>query len=141
MENVATPKREITINSNWIMTVCMAMLLLICVGLLIWDIRNLLFDRVDKSFSLISLIIGVAYSFAFAYLFPAKSLKLAFLLLGTEKVVRGALYYLHASMTVQHLAATGASIARQIAFTIIIVAIVLWFRSVVRWNPIIRTSA
>jgi len=126
---------EITVDSNWIMTICMAALLLICVGLLSWDIRNLLFDRADESFSLTSLIIGVAYSFALAYSFPANSLKLAFLLLGTEKVVRGALYYLHASMSMQHFVAAGASIARQIAFTIILVAIIQWFKSVVRWIP------
>jgi hypothetical protein len=124
---------EITIDSNWIMTVVMGLAFVTCGTILGWNIRNLLLDRVDHPVSLYYVIGFVSY-FALAYSFPAKSLKVAFLLLGTNMVVRSALYYLHASTTVQHSAWTVCSIASQIAYTIILVVIVQWFRSVVRWN-------
>jgi hypothetical protein len=131
-DHVAAPKREITIDSNWIVTVGMGLLFVFCGGLLGWNIRNLLLDRVDHPVSLFY-VIGSVYYFALAYSFPAKSLKVAFLLLGTNMVVRSALYYLHASTTVQHSAWIACSIARQLAYILILLAIAQWFRSVVRW--------
>jgi hypothetical protein len=139
-QNLAVRKREITINSNWIITVGMALLFPICGALLIWNIRSLLFERVDHSFSPTYLISAVYY-FLFAYSFPAKSLKVAFLLLGTDMVIRVALHYLHASNAVQHAAAVGGSLFNQIALTIILVAIVHWFRSVVHWTRLTEDGA
>jgi hypothetical protein len=131
MEQITTPKREITIDSNWIMTVGMVSLFVVCSSLLVWTIRNRWFERVDGPVSLIFLF-GAVYYFLFAYSFPSKSLKVAFLLLGTQTVVRGALQYLYASTNAQHVAAIAASIVRAIAFAIILMAIVDWFRSVTR---------
>src|ERR1035437_2833996 len=136
-------KHEITIDSNWIMTVVMGLAFVTCGTLLVWTIRNLLLDRVDHPVSLYYVIGSVSY-FSLAYLFLAKSLKVAFLLLGTDMVVRSALYYLHASTTVQHSAWAAFSIARQIAYILILLAIAQWFRSVVRWvspsNPGVADS-
>jgi uncharacterized membrane protein len=133
---------EITIDSNWIVTIGVVLLFAYVAFLLGWSIRDVLFDKVDyrvlqgaRNGWLDSLpyVIGAAYSFAFAYLFPGKHLKVAFLLLGTEYTVRFAIEYLHVAAGVHHSAAVVGSIARQVAFTIILVAIIQWFKSVVRW--------
>ena len=133
MEQITTPKREITINSDWIMTIGMALLFLVCSGLFVRTFRNFCFDKIDERVSLIFLL-GTVYYFLFAYAFHAKSLKVAFLLLGTQAVVRSALYYLRAPANAQHVAAMAGSIAKQIAIAIILIAIADWFRSVVRWS-------
>ncbi len=130
---------EITIDSNWIVTIGMALLLVFCGWQLIREVRHLVNgDLVEQIilthvFDKISAVIYVVYCFLFAFSFSAKSVKLAFVLLGTDKVIRVALHYFHSSATMQHSAAVAGSIARQIAFTIIFVAIIQWFRSVVRW--------
>jgi hypothetical protein len=124
---------EITIDSNWIMTVLMGFAFVTCGTILGWNIRNLLLDRMDDPVSLYSVIGSIGY-FSVAYGLSAKSLKVAFLLLGTNMLVRSALYYLHASTNVQHSAWTVCSIARQIAYIVILLVIAQWFRSVVRWN-------
>ncbi len=138
-QNEASRKQEIAIDSNWIVTVGMALLLVFCGWQLIWEARHLVFGNLADQiilaqvFDKISAVIYVVYCFLFVFSFPAKSVKLAFVLLGTDKVIRVALHYLHSSATMQHSAAVAGSIARQIAFTIILVAIIQWFRSVVRW--------
>jgi hypothetical protein len=135
---------EITVDSNWIMTIGMVLLFAFIAFLLGWSIRDLLFGKVDYGvsqdvrngwFDTVTYVIGAVYYFLFAYSFPGKHLKVAFLLLGTECTVRFALAYLHVAAGVHHSAAVAGSIARQVAFTIILVAIIQWFRSVVRWNP------
>jgi hypothetical protein len=132
---------EITIDSNWIMTIGMALLFPFMAFLLGWSIRNLLFDKVDYGVSqgvrngwlnTVTYVIGAVYSFLFAYSFPAKHLRVAFLLLGTKYTVRVALAHLHVAAGVQHSAAVAGSIATQIAYTIILFAIAQWFRSVIR---------
>ncbi len=135
---------EITVDSNWIMTIGMVLLFAIIALLLGWSIRDLLFDKVDYRvlqgarngwFDTLAYVLGAAYSFVFAYWFPGKHLKVAFLLLATEYTVRFAIEYLHVAAGVHHSAAVVGSIARQVAFTIILVAIIQWFKSVARWVP------
>ena len=135
---------EITVDSNWIMTIGTALLFAFIAFLLGWNIRDFLFDRVDYRvlqgvhngwLDTLTYVIGAAYSFMFAYSFPRKHLKVAFLLLGTEYTVRFAIEYLHVAVGMHHSAAVAGSIARQVAFTIILVAIIQWFKSVVRWTP------
>jgi hypothetical protein len=132
-QNNASHRREITIDSNWIVSIGLGLLFAACCWVLISSVRNLTFDRVDE-FSPLTMLLVAAYSFLSAYSFPAKPLKFAFLLMGSEKVVRIALHYLHASTNIQRLTAVVASFAGQIALVIILVAIFRWFRSVVRWN-------
>lgn len=126
---------EITIDSNWILMVGMVLLFGVRVLLLIRDIRNLLFYTVDRRVHFFYLL-GAAYFFLFAYSFRSKSLKLAFLLLGTDITVRIALSYFSALVGVQQLVAVAGSVARQIAFTIILFEIAGWFKSVIRWTPL-----
>jgi hypothetical protein len=135
---------EITVDSNWIMTIGMVLLFAFIAFLLGWSIRNLLFDKVDYRvlqgarngwLDTLTCVIGAAYSFMFAYSFPGKHLKVAFLLLGTEYTVRFAIEYLQVAAGMHHSGAVAGSIARQVAFTIILVAIIQWFKSVVRWIP------
>jgi hypothetical protein len=144
---------EITVDSNWIMMLGMVLLFAFIAFLLGWSIRNLLFDKVDYRvlqgarngwLDTLTCVIGAAYSFMFAYSFPGKHLKVAFLLLGTEYTVRFAIEYLHVAAGVHHSAAVAGSIGRQVAFAIILVAIIQWFRSAVRWvspsNPGVADS-
>ena len=142
--------REITIDSNWIVTVGMALLLVFCGWQLIREARHLVFGNLAEQVSLtqvsgkISAVTYVVYCFLFVFLFSAQSVKLAFVLLGTDNVIRVALYYFHSSATMQHSAAVAGSTARQVAFAIILVAMIQWFRSVVRWvspsNPGVADS-
>jgi hypothetical protein len=144
---------EITVDSDWIMTIGMVLLFAFIAFLLGWSIRDLLFDKVDYRalqgarrgwFDALTYVLGAVYSFVFAYSFPGKHLKVAFSLLATEYAVRFAIEYLHIGASVHHSAAVAGSIARQVAFAIILVAIIQWFRSVVRWfsppNPEVSGS-
>jgi hypothetical protein len=133
---------EITVDSNWVITIGMVLLFAFIAFLLGWSIRNLLFDKVDYRvlqgarngwLDTLAYVLGAAYSFVFAYSFPGKHLKVAFLLLGTEYTVRFAIEYLHVAAGVHHSAAVAGSLACQVAYTIVLVAIIQWFKSVVRW--------
>jgi hypothetical protein len=136
--------REITVDSNWIITIGMILLFVFISFLLGWSTRDLLFDKVDYRvlqgarngwFDALTYALGAVYCFVFAYSFPGKHLKVAFLLLATEYTVRFAVGYLHVAAGVHHSAAVAGSIACQVAYTIILVAIIHWFKSVVRWIP------
>ncbi len=133
---------EITVDSNWIVTIGMVLLFAYVAFLLGWSIRDFLFDKVDYRvlqgarngwLDTLDYVIGAFVFFLCAYSIPGKHLKVAFLLLGTEYTVRFAIEYLHVAAGVHHSAAVVGSIARQVAFTIIFVAIIQWFKSVVRW--------
>ncbi len=133
---------EIAIDSNWIVTIGMVLLFAYVAFLLGWSIRDLLFDKFDYRvlqgarngwLDTFDYVIGAFVFFLWAYSIPGKRLKVAFLLLGTEYTVRFAIEYLHVAAGVHHSAAVVGSIARQVAYTIILVAIIQWFKSVVRW--------
>lgn len=130
---------EITIDSNWIMTVGMALLFAFVVIQLTWSIRDLLFDRavpdLSRTMDLVTYAVGVVYSFLFAYSFPGKHVKVAFLLLGANYTAAIVLHYVRASASLEHSAAVIGSIGRQVAFAILLLAIAQWFKSVVRWVP------
>ncbi|MGA7291009.1 MAG: hypothetical protein WBW53_23455 [Terriglobales bacterium] len=124
---------EITVDSNWITTTGMALLLVLGGGALIHEIRNLLSDALDKPISFCTIVLTPCLFLA-ALGEKKISLKIAFVLWGTRVAARVSSSCLHDYPGVQHFTAAGGSIANQIAFTIILVAIVQWFRSVVRWN-------
>jgi hypothetical protein len=138
-QNVASRKREITIDSNWILTVGMAVLLVFCGWQLIREARDLVFGNLAEQASFnpviskIGTVILAVYCLLSAFSFQALHVRVAFILLGTAAVVRFSLSYLHASHAALYLTAVGGSIADQIALTIILFAIVQWFKSVVRW--------
>jgi hypothetical protein len=145
MNQRAASKRvwEITIDSNWIITIGMALLFAITAFLLGWSMRDLVFGKVDYGvlhgvrrgwLDTLTNPIGAIYSFLFAYSFPGKHLKAAFLLLGAKYTALIALTYLPVAAGVQHFVAVAGSIATQISYTIILLAIAQWFRSVVRSN-------
>ena len=120
------------IGSDWITTTGTALLFALVAFLLLRSIRDLLFDKVGLEVHFYYLITA-AYSFLLAYSFPSKALKAAFLLLGTDVTIRVGLAYLSASASQRHSAAVAGSVARQIAYAIILVEIARWFRSVIRW--------
>jgi hypothetical protein len=80
-------------------------------------------------------VIGAVFSFRLAFLFPAKHLKIAFLLLGAKYLVLIAVSYLHAGADIRHSASIVGAIASQIAYAIILFAIAQWFKTVVRQIP------
>jgi hypothetical protein len=144
-QNVASRKREITIDSNWIMTVGMAVLLVFCGWQLIREARDLVvgnlteqvwFAPIDK----IGTVILAAYCLLFAFSFRALHVRAAFILLGTAAAVRFSLSFLHVSPAALHFAAIGGAIADQIALMILLFAIVQWFKSVVRWIPLNKSG-
>lgn len=135
-QNKALRKPDVTVDSNWIMTVGMALLFAFCAFLLIWNIRDLLFGNIEREVShtidVVTYALGALYCFLFAYSFPAKHLKAAFLLLGINYAVRLGISHLHVSASAHHSASVICSVAWQIGFLIILVAIAKWFKSVVR---------
>jgi hypothetical protein len=137
---IAAPKREITIDSNWITTIGMALLVVFCGWQLIREAHRLVFDSLAGPVLLTQLIdkigtaiVVVCYFLAAFSLWP-RPVRIAGPLLGTDLVIRVVLHYFRASTTVQHSAAVAGSIARQIALVLVIFAIAQWFKSVVRWT-------
>ena len=129
-----TPRTgDFTIGSNWITATGMAFLFAFVAFLLIWSIRDLWFDKVGQRIHVhLYYLIGAAYFFLFAYSFPSKALKVAFLLLGTSMTSRVVLGYFSTSPSFQHSAAVAGSVARQLAYIIILFEIARWFRSIGR---------
>jgi hypothetical protein len=138
MELITTPKRKMTIDSDSITTIGMALLLVACGWQLIREGRHLVFDRLTGTVLLTQFIdkvctgLLVVCYFLGVFLPWPRSVKLGGLLLGTDIAVRVALHYFNASPTVQHSAAVAGSIARQVALVLFIFAIVQWFKSKVR---------
>jgi hypothetical protein len=132
---------EVTVNSNWIMATGMAVVLVFCSWQFVREVRDLVFGSLAEQVSFPQLSdkigagIAVVYPFLFACAFRATHVRVAFVLLGTTAASRFLLTYVHASPSMLRSAAIGGSIANQIALTIIVFAIVQWFKSVVRWIP------
>jgi len=142
MENiVAAPRREITIDSDWITTIVMALLLVFCVWRLILEGRHLVFDGLAGEILLTQVIDKIRTSllvvcyFLGVFLPWPRSVKLGGLLLGTDIVVRVALRYFGVSISAQHSVAVAGAIAREVALALFIFAIAQWFKSVVRRVP------
>lgn len=140
-QNVPSPKREITINSDWILTIMMALLLVVCSLLLIWDIRDLASGRIIEQaplardlFTIIFTIIAAVYCFLAVRGFHVLYVRIGFALMGIQFASGAVLGYLHLSTDLQHYAAVAGSLARQVALTIFVVAIVQWFKTVVHRN-------
>lgn len=139
-QNIASQKREITIDSNWIETIVMAVILVFCGWQLIREAQHLLSDRLKGTVLLTQFIdkartgLLVCCYFLGVFLPWPRSVKLGGLLLGTDMVVRIALHYFDASTPVWHSAAVAGSIARQVALVLFIFAIAQWFKSKVHWT-------
>jgi hypothetical protein len=137
---IAAPEREITIGSDWITTILMALLIVSCFWQLIREARHLVFDSLAGPVLLTQLIDKISTAFVVVCYFQAAfspwpgPVRIAGPLLGADLVTRIALNYFHASTAVQHSAAIAGSIARQIALVLIIFAIAQWFKSFVCWT-------
>jgi len=137
------PIREITIDSNWIVTVLMAVLGVICSAMLIREIRDFAFaNAVEQQplteglFTKVFEGIAAIYCFISAFSFRKKPVKLAFLLTAVDLSVGVVLSYFHLGSGFQHFVGVARSALRQVALTIFIVAIVQWFKSVVSFRSI-----
>ena len=140
-KDVAPRKREVMIDSDWVTTVGMALGFALTAFLLGRSIRYLLFFSGNYGIlwgvrrgwpHTLNYVTGAVYLFLFAYSFPAKHLKIAFLLLGTNYTVHIALAYAHVATGVRYSVAFAGAIATQIAYTIIFFTIARWFKSVLR---------
>jgi len=137
---------EITIDSNWIMTVGMALLLVFCAWQVVREARHLVLGNLTEQvvftnvIDKIGMVILAVYCFLFAFSFEAFHVRLALILLGTAAAFRFSLSYLHVSPVTVHVANIGDSMADQIALAIIAFAIVQWFKSVIHWTPPSKTG-
>jgi hypothetical protein len=135
---------DVTIDSNWVLTIGLACVFVFTAFLLGWDIRDVLFGKIDYAvspgirnawFDRLTYPLGAIYFFLFAYSFPPKHLKLAFLLLGTKYTLSMVLAYLHTAPETQHSATLAMTFATQIAYAIILYSIARWFKTIVRRIP------
>ena len=122
---------EITVESNWVLTLEMVVLFVIVGAMLIWKIRILAFGIVTGHVSALA-IVNVIYYFLFAFAIRGKFVKAALIMMGMETAYRLALHYAHAPLSLRHQADVGGYVIDQVALTIILIAIVYWFKSVVR---------
>lgn len=136
---------EITIDSDWITTIMMAILFIIC-GLLLaqeichvaqghfheperlrisfWSIWNKVFE-----------VIAAVYFFMFAFRVPRKPVKTASILMGTDLAVYALLSCFPISLALGHVVAISGSAVRQIALIIYCVEIARKLMSVFHRNP------
>ena len=141
-ESTARSKRvwEITIDSDWTMTVGLAVLFIVCASLLAREIRHFLLGIGDPPhlngalFTRIFTALAVVYCFRFAFRWPTKFVRVAWMIVGAVLTVDLVSGYAHPSSAIRHLVAVGASAVSQVALVIFLVAIVQWFKSVIRWG-------
>ena len=113
-QSAVSHKREITLDSNWITTSGMALLFALTAFVLGWSIRDLLFNKIDLRLSqhgpnawldTLTYVFGAVYCFLFAYRFPARHLRIAFVLLGMKYSVLLAIFHFHAGADVRRFVA------------------------------------
>jgi hypothetical protein len=141
-ETQTVPTRAFSVESDRMMTVGAALLLVVCSLLLIKEIRHFIWGHLsmpasshrgfwsawDKVFE----VIAALYCLIFAFEFPKKSAKLAGALMGIYLAGSLLLSWVQLSLSEQHFATVSRSVLLQIALIMSCVAIVDWFRSVVR---------
>jgi hypothetical protein len=141
---------EVTVESDWITTVSMAALFLICVLLLASEIHAVVRDHIipvalargtfSDIFTKAFEVIAAIYCFIAGLRHPTnsirfgKSVKFAFVLVGIHFGSTALLGLFHTSLVVRHAAAVIGTIMMQIALAIFCVAIASWFRSIVHWH-------
>lgn len=136
---------EVTVESDWVTMIATLLLFLICGSLLVREIRHFIWGDLSapvplyKSFwgiwNKVFEAIAAIFCFTFGFSFPKKSARIAWTLTGIYLARSFLLSLFHLSLSVQHIAAASRSALWQITLAISCVAIVDWFRSVVRWSP------
>jgi uncharacterized membrane protein len=130
-------KDEIAINSDRRTTLVMAVLLILSVLLVIADIRRIAIGRVAQHVSIYTVIFA-ALCFFYACGKFSRIAKGGFVLLGIGTSLRAATFYLHASDSVQYIAAFGALVLGIFAGAMIFISAVQWFQRVaqLRGKPV-----
>ncbi len=142
-ETQASRWRQITVESDWVTTLEIGALFVVCGLLLAREIHNVLYGQIVGErpihrdfFSILTkvftLIVAV-YCFILAFRFPKTSVRIAFFLMGADLVRSAVLSVFHVPSVARHAAAIAGSATRQVALAIFLVAIAQWFRSVVHW--------
>lgn len=136
---------KVTVQSGWITTSAMVVLLVLCGLLLARDIDRSIWGHLERPsyphtgfWSIFNrVLMGVAAILCFLYAsgFQSKSVEIAFSLAGIRLAVFDSLSFFIISSRASHVAAIVGSAISQIALVIFCVAIVQWFRTVVGWNP------
>jgi hypothetical protein len=125
-------KREILINSDWMTTFGVALLLLFSLWRAAYDFRQIANGEFTQPVSIHALLLAF-YAFLMAYWSVGRRLlRGGFFLLGAGASIRIVVYCLHASDHAQYLAAINALVFGIAAWTMILICAVQWFRSVVR---------
>jgi hypothetical protein len=138
-------QRKIDVKSDWITTLAMALLLVLCGLLLTREIDRSIWGHLERPshphIGFWSIYNRVLIGFAailcvpYASAFQSRSVKLAFALAGIRLAVFDLLSCFNISSSVSHIAAVAGSAVSQVALAIFCVAIAQWFRTVVHWNP------
>ena len=133
---------EITVERDWFTTLMAAVLFAVSGLLLVREIDHFIWGRFSepalfhRSFwtiwNKVFEAIAAIYFFMLAFTFPKKSVKIAFLLMGTDLAGFVLLSCFYISPGVRHFAAVSGSAVRQVALAIFCVALAQWLRSVVR---------
>lgn len=141
---------ELTIESDWLTTLCMGFVLAICASLLARDIHETVRGQfagpgtLHKTFNGILLRIGEVIAAVYCFMAGlgrvgdsktiGKAVRFAFVLMGIYFTTGAALGIFHATVPARHAAAVARAIVEQVALVIFCVAIAEWFRSVFHWR-------
>jgi hypothetical protein len=136
---------QITVSSDWVTTIGMIVLLVVCGWLLAQDIENFFWGHlvgpvhVQRNYwsiwnKVVVLGVGAIYAFTFAFVFAQKHVKVACVLIALNMATYALLSCFNISPSVRHVVAVSGSIIHQIALVIFCIAIVQWFKHVVRWD-------
>ena len=139
MEQPQVRNKAITIKSDWVSTLSIALLMAGCFLLLVRSIWNspLLrsVETTPKTYPMLTqvfFVIAATYCFFGAARFRSSLLKTGFILFGIELVIAVALNHVHSLGRLDFFIAVARSVVRQTAFAIFTIASAQWLRSVVR---------
>jgi hypothetical protein len=131
---------EITVDSDFTTTAALVALFIILSLMLMRDIRHILWSTQDQitisgTLNRLGAALALVYCLVFAFRWPNKLVKIGCALVAAHLSLALALTYLHVPPTVRPTLAFADSIVMQISLVTFLVAIALWFRTVVRWVP------
>jgi hypothetical protein len=142
MEQLQARNKGITIKSDRVSTLSIALLMSGCLLLLVRDIWNSPLLRsvgtTPKTYSMLTqvfFLIAATYCFFGFARVRSSMLRTGFFLFGMELVIAVALNHVHSLGRFDFFIAVVRSIVRQTAFAIFTIASVQWLRSAVRIGP------
>jgi hypothetical protein len=131
---------EITVDSDFTTSALLAVLFIILSLMLMRDIRHILWSAPNQvairgTLNRLSAALALVYSLIFIFRWPNGLVKIGCALFAAHLSLALALTYLRISSTMRPTLAFADSVVVQISLITFFVAIVHWFRTVVRWAP------